>query len=152
MNPNTPSKAPNPYLKTKILTASPEELRLMLYEGVIRFCHQAKKAMQDKDIEAKHNSLMRAQKIVPGTVDKPEAGRSSGVVREAQRVVRVHLPFIGGCEYGRQRGGDRRGTGTDGIRKTDLADAHGEAGERRWRFELFSRSGRRRRGPTDRDQ
>ena len=26
-------KPPNPYLRTKIMTASPEELRLMLYEG-----------------------------------------------------------------------------------------------------------------------
>ena len=27
-----PPSAPNPYLKTKIMTASPEELRLMLYD------------------------------------------------------------------------------------------------------------------------
>jgi flagellin-specific chaperone FliS len=34
------SNQPNPYLKMKIMTASPSELRLMLYDGAIKFCHQ----------------------------------------------------------------------------------------------------------------
>jgi flagellar protein FliS len=55
---------PNPYLRTKILTASPEELRLILYEGAIRFCNQARTALDAKDWEASYNALMRAQKIV----------------------------------------------------------------------------------------
>jgi flagellar protein FliS len=55
---------PNPYLRTKILTASPEELRLMLYEGAIRFCSQARTALGAKDWESSYSSLMRAQKIV----------------------------------------------------------------------------------------
>ncbi len=54
----------NPYLRTKILTANPEELRLMLYEGAIRFCRQAKTALAAKELEASYNALMRAQKIV----------------------------------------------------------------------------------------
>ena len=59
------SQAPtNPYLKTKILTASPQELRLMLYEGAIKFCRQARDGLNTKDFENSYNSLMRAQKIV----------------------------------------------------------------------------------------
>ncbi len=54
----------NPYLKTKILTASPQELRLLLYEGAIKFCRQAHHAMGKKDWEAMFNALQRAQKIV----------------------------------------------------------------------------------------
>lgn len=57
-------KAANPYLKTKIMTASPEELRLMLYEGAIRFCRQSRDAMAAQDFEQSYNGLMRAQKIV----------------------------------------------------------------------------------------
>ena len=57
-------KAANPYLKTKIMTASPQELRLMLYDGAIKFCNQARKALDDKDFESSYNALMRAQKIV----------------------------------------------------------------------------------------
>ncbi len=57
-------KPANPYLKTKIMTASPEELRLMLYEGAIRFCLQSKEALVAKNYEQSYNGLMRAQKIV----------------------------------------------------------------------------------------
>ena len=54
----------NPYLKTKVLTASPQELRLMLYEGAIKFCHQAKAARDANDHESAFNGLMKAQKII----------------------------------------------------------------------------------------
>ena len=55
---------PNPYLRTKILTAGPEELRLMLYEGAIRFCRLARAALEAREWEKSYNNLMRAQKIV----------------------------------------------------------------------------------------
>ena len=55
---------PNPYLRTKIMTASPEELRLLLYDGAIKFCHQAKQAIEAKQYEESYNALSRAQKIV----------------------------------------------------------------------------------------
>lgn len=54
----------NSYLRTKILTANPQELRLMLYDGAIRFCHQARKGLEERDYEVSYNGLMRAQKIV----------------------------------------------------------------------------------------
>ena len=54
----------NPYLKTKILTATAEELRLMLYDGAVRFCRQGQEALEREDREASFESLMRAQKIV----------------------------------------------------------------------------------------
>ena len=57
-------KPVNPYLKTKIMTARPEELRLMLYDGELKFCRQAKVALEKKNYEESYNNLMRAQKIV----------------------------------------------------------------------------------------
>jgi len=54
----------NPYLKTKVMTASPEELRLMLYEGAIKFCRVARDAVEADDFETSYNALMRSQKIV----------------------------------------------------------------------------------------
>lgn len=54
----------NPYLRTRIMTASAEELRLMLYDGAIRFCNQARTALQNNDLENLYNGLTRAQKIV----------------------------------------------------------------------------------------
>ena len=56
--------AVNPYLRTKIMTGSPEELRLLLYDGAIKFCHHARSAIADGNVEDSYNSLMRAQKIV----------------------------------------------------------------------------------------
>ena len=56
--------APNPYLRTKILTASPQELRLMLYDGAIKFCRQAVDALKQSQFESSYNGRMRAQKIV----------------------------------------------------------------------------------------
>ena len=56
--------AANPYLKTKIMTSSPQELRLMLYEGAIKFTHQSVNAIEASDFEVSYNGLMRAQKIV----------------------------------------------------------------------------------------
>jgi flagellar secretion chaperone FliS len=46
------------------MTASPEELVLMLYNGIIRFVNEAKQAIDDKNIERAHNSITRAQDIV----------------------------------------------------------------------------------------
>lgn len=52
------------YLKTKVMTASPEMLQLMLWDGAIRFSEQAKEAILKKDIEGSYNALIRAQKII----------------------------------------------------------------------------------------
>jgi len=52
------------YLKTKVMTASPEMLTLMLWDGAIRFAEQGKDAILKKEIEASYKSLVRAQQIV----------------------------------------------------------------------------------------
>ena len=56
--------ADNPYLRDAVLTASPEQLQLMLYDGAIRFALQARDAIERKEIENSHNLLSRAQLIV----------------------------------------------------------------------------------------
>lgn len=58
------TSAPNPYLKTKIMTASPLELRLMLFDGAIRFCEQGRKGIADRDFEAAYNGISRCQRIL----------------------------------------------------------------------------------------
>ncbi len=52
------------YLKTKVLTASQEELHLMLYDGAIRFTEQGKAYLQENKLDKAHESLIRAQDIV----------------------------------------------------------------------------------------
>jgi flagellar secretion chaperone FliS len=52
------------YLRTKVLTASPEELHLMLYDGAIRFAEEGKTGLLEGDFEKAHNAIVRAQNII----------------------------------------------------------------------------------------
>lgn len=56
--------APNPYLRDAVLTATPEQLQLMLYDGAIRFALQGRDAVLKKDYETAYLRLTRAQNIV----------------------------------------------------------------------------------------
>jgi flagellar protein FliS len=51
-------------LRTKVLTATPEQLQLMLFDGAIRFAEQAREALQQKNYEKSHGLITSAQKIV----------------------------------------------------------------------------------------
>jgi len=55
---------PNPYLRDAVLTATPEQLQLMLYDGAIRFALQGRDALLKKDFETMYLRLTRAQNIV----------------------------------------------------------------------------------------
>lgn len=52
------------YNNNKVLTASPAELTLMLYEGAIKFCNIAEVAIEQKDIQKAHNNIVKAQRII----------------------------------------------------------------------------------------
>lgn len=52
------------YQRNAILTATPAELTLMLYEGAIKFCNIAKMSIEKKDIQKAHDNLKRAQDII----------------------------------------------------------------------------------------
>lgn len=58
------SDASNEYLKNSVMSASPAQLTMMLYDGAIRFASQAKDALKVGDIEESCEKLIRAQKIV----------------------------------------------------------------------------------------
>ena len=52
------------YEKSKILTASPAELTLMLYEGAIKFTNIAIMAIEKKDIAKAGTYIMKTEKII----------------------------------------------------------------------------------------
>ncbi|MBE5851028.1 MAG: flagellar export chaperone FliS [Lachnospiraceae bacterium] len=57
----------NPYAQynqNKILTASPAELTLMLYDGAIKFCNIAIMGIEQNDVSKAHNNIMKVQKII----------------------------------------------------------------------------------------
>ncbi len=65
----------NAYLKTKVLTASPEELRLLLLDGALRFATQGRDGLTRKDYEASYNGLSQCRAIILEliTTIRPEA-------------------------------------------------------------------------------
>lgn len=52
------------YNNNKVMTASPAELTLMLYEGAIKFCNVAEMAIEEKDVQKAHTNIIKAQRII----------------------------------------------------------------------------------------
>ena len=52
------------YNNNKVLTASPAELTLMLYEGAIKFCNIAEAAIEQNDIPKAHANIIKVQHII----------------------------------------------------------------------------------------
>jgi len=63
---NEATSKKNKYLEQKIMAARPEQLTLMLYEGLVRFLKQGKLFMNGgkETYEKVNNSLLRAQAII----------------------------------------------------------------------------------------
>ena len=52
------------YNNNKIMTASPGELTLMLYEGAIKFCNIAIIAIEGKEISKAHTNIVKVENII----------------------------------------------------------------------------------------
>jgi len=59
-----PTATPNAYRESAVLSATPEVLVVMLYDGARRFLFQAGVAMRDGRIELSHRKLRRAEDII----------------------------------------------------------------------------------------
>lgn len=52
------------YNKNKIMTATPGELTLMLYEGAIKFCNIAIVAIEQENVQKAHDNIVKVEKII----------------------------------------------------------------------------------------
>lgn len=52
------------YNNNKVLTASPAELTLMLYEGAIKFCNIAIMGIEQKDMQKAHTNIVKTERII----------------------------------------------------------------------------------------
>ena len=59
-----PTTTPNAYRESAVLSAPPEMLVVMLYDGARRFLFQAGVGMRDGQIELSHRKLRRAEDII----------------------------------------------------------------------------------------
>ncbi len=64
------------YLKTKVLTASPAELRLMLFDGAIRFAEQARRGYEARDYEAAYDGTSKTQAILMELINSLRSDQS----------------------------------------------------------------------------
>jgi flagellar protein FliS len=58
------AKASQEYLKNAVMTASAEQLQLMLLDGAIRFGSRGREALERRNFEGAFNGFERAQRIV----------------------------------------------------------------------------------------
>lgn len=82
-----PTLAPQAYKESAVLTAPPERLVVMLYDGIRRFLFQATVAMREGKVELTNNRLQRAEAIIDelnNTLDM-----SAGEVAERLRALYV---------------------------------------------------------------
>ncbi len=56
--------APQAYRESSVLSAPPEALVVMLYDGALRFLFQAAVLMREQQIEPTHRKLRRAEDII----------------------------------------------------------------------------------------
>ena len=67
MSPTPASNAENntkAYLRTKVMTASPAELRMMLFDGALRFAEKGRAGLAEQNFEAAYEGISRCQQIV----------------------------------------------------------------------------------------
>ncbi len=52
------------YNTNRIMTATPAELTLMLYEGAIKFCNIAIIGVEENDVEKAHHNIVKVENII----------------------------------------------------------------------------------------
>ena len=60
------------YSNNKVMTASPGELTLMLYDGMIKFCNRAIDGVREKNVQKTHDNIRKIRNIIGhlrGTLD-----------------------------------------------------------------------------------
>lgn len=65
------------YQRAQVETASPVQLVILLYDGALRFLSLARERMLDRDLEARHTYLLKAQRIIAelmSTLDREKGG------------------------------------------------------------------------------
>ena len=61
---NQANQAYAEYNRNKVLTASPAELTLLLYEGAIKFCNIAIIGLEQNEMEKVHNNIINVENII----------------------------------------------------------------------------------------
>ena len=86
--------SPQAYREDTVLSATPEQLVVMLYDGARRFLRQAAIAMQAREVERTHNALRRREQILAhldGVLDDEQGGDLAQRLHAIYGYCAVHL-------------------------------------------------------------
>jgi flagellar protein FliS len=61
---NPQSRSANAYLRTMVMSASPQQLRLMLIDGALKFVRQGREALVVKNFEASFTGFSQGREII----------------------------------------------------------------------------------------
>jgi flagellar protein FliS len=89
-----PQNPSTTYRQQSVLTATPGQLVVMLYDGCLRFLHQASYAMRGGDVREADNRLRRAEAIIDellSTLDKDRGGVVASRLEGIYVFARRHL-------------------------------------------------------------
>ncbi|HWX44139.1 MAG TPA: flagellar export chaperone FliS [Solirubrobacteraceae bacterium] len=86
--------APQAYRENAVLSATPAQLVVMLYDAARRFLRQAATAMRAGEVESAHNTLRRAEMIVvhlDGVLDHEQGGEVAQRLHTIYQFCMAHL-------------------------------------------------------------
>jgi len=58
------NNAANSYMNNKVMTATPAELTLMLYDGAVKFCNIALMALEKNDYAKVNDNIIKVENII----------------------------------------------------------------------------------------
>lgn len=96
--------SPRAYRDSAVLTAPPERLVVMLYDGARRFLHQAAAAMRAGDLELSHQKLRRAEDIIAHLREVLDHDKGEQVAARLQAIYTFSLSHLMSARFDRDAG------------------------------------------------
>jgi flagellar secretion chaperone FliS len=92
---------PNAYRESAVLSASPEVLVVMLFDGARRFLYQASVAMREGKIELSHRKLLRAENIIQHLRDALDFDQGEEIAHNLESIYVYCLRRVRQCRFDR---------------------------------------------------
>jgi len=93
----TAARAYSTYTQNNVQIESPEKLIEMLYEGILRFCSQAKKAIESGDIEKKVYWINRAIAIFSELIVSLDPDRGGDIAYYLEGLYVQQIKYLNEC-------------------------------------------------------
>jgi len=93
----TAARAYSTYTQNNVQIESPEKLIEMLYEGILRFCSQAKKAIENNDIEKRVYWINRAIAVFSELIVSLDAERGGEIAYYLEGLYAQQIKFLNEC-------------------------------------------------------